>query len=167
VTRLCDVPDTYRQLSGYYGQPSFLSRFGDVVNEDGDKLLSAKFQAMMGNIGIIGNFIGLWFAGYGTARWGYRPMYIFGMVLMTAMVFLFVFCQSLAMLIVSQTLVNVPWGIFRTLGHLSVQLTTETLTTAYAAELCPIALRGYLTGFVVMAWNIGQFISSFGESPTS
>jgi SP family general alpha glucoside:H+ symporter-like MFS transporter len=122
---------------------------------------------MMGNIGIIGNFIGLWFAGYGTARWGYRPMYIFGMVLMTAMVFLFVFCQSLAMLIVSQTLVNVPWGIFRTLGHLSVQLTTETLTTAYAAELCPIALRGYLTGFVVMAWNIGQFISSFGESPTS
>jgi MFS family permease len=68
---------------------------------------------MMGNIGIIGNFIGLWFAGYGTARWGYRPMYIFGMVLMTAMVFLFVFCQSLAMLIVSQTLVNVPWGIFR------------------------------------------------------
>jgi SP family general alpha glucoside:H+ symporter-like MFS transporter len=84
-----------------------------VSNADGDKLLSAKFQAMMGNIGIIGNFIGLWFAGYGTARWGYRPMYIFGMVLMTAMVFLFVFCQSLAMLIVSQTLVNVPWGIFR------------------------------------------------------
>jgi SP family general alpha glucoside:H+ symporter-like MFS transporter len=120
---------------------------------------------MMGNIGIIGNFIGLWFAGYGTARWGYRPMYIFGMVLMTAMVFLFVFCQSLAMLIVSQTLVNVPWGIFRESDDspFDVELTTETLTTAYAAELCPIALRGYLTGFVVMAWNIGQFISAFGE----
>ena len=119
----------------------------------------------MGNIGIIGNFIGLWFAGYGTARWGYRPMYIFGMVLMTAMVFLFVFCQSLAMLIVSQTLVNVPWGIFRESDDspFDVELTTETLTTAYAAELCPIALRGYLTGFVVMAWNIGQFISAFGK----
>lgn len=39
----------------------------------------------------------------------------------------------------------------------------ETLTTAYAVELCPVALRGYLTGFVVMAWNIGQFISAFGE----
>ena len=142
-----------------------MSKFGDVVNEDGDKLLSAKFQAMMGNIGIIGNFIGLWFAGYGTARWGYRPMYIFGMLLMTAMVFLFVFCQSLAMLIVSQTLVNIPWGIFRTSEHSSEELTTETLTTAYAAELCPIALRGYLTGFVVMAWNIGQFISAFGKWP--
>jgi SP family general alpha glucoside:H+ symporter-like MFS transporter len=93
-----------------------LNRFGNVTNADGEKLLSANVQAMMGNIGIVGNFIGLWFAGYGTARWGYRPMYILGMVMMTLMVFLFVFCQSLPMLVVSQTLVNIPWGIFRTSG---------------------------------------------------
>jgi len=104
-----------QQLSGFYGQPSFLRRFGNVTSESGEKLLSASIQAMIGNIGVIGNFIGLWFAGYGAARWGYRPMYIFGMVLMTVMVFLFVFCQSLPMLIVSQTLVNIPWGIFREL----------------------------------------------------
>jgi len=104
----------HEQLSGYYGQTSFLNRFGNVTNATGDKLLSAAVQAQMGNIGIIGNFVGLWFAGYGAARWGYRPMYIFGMVLMTLLVFLFVFCQSLPMLIASQTLVNIPWGIFRT-----------------------------------------------------
>jgi SP family general alpha glucoside:H+ symporter-like MFS transporter len=34
------------------------------------------------------------------------------------------------------------------------------MTTAYAAEICPIGLRGYLTSYVAMGWGGGRFISS-------
>lgn len=37
---------------------------------------------------------------------------------------------------------------------------TETLSTAYAAEVCPLALRGYLTSFVNMAWGFGLFLAA-------
>src|SRR5690242_13276250 len=50
---------------------------------------------------------------------------------------------------------NVPW-VFRP----SLLLTcSETLTTAYAAEICPMNLRGLLASFVNMAWGVGIFIA--------
>jgi SP family general alpha glucoside:H+ symporter-like MFS transporter len=36
----------------------------------------------------------------------------------------------------------------------------QTLTTTYAAEVCPVALRAYLTTYVNLCWVIGQFLSS-------
>lgn len=39
-----------------------------------------------------------------------------------------------------------PWGIF------------QTLTITYATEVCPIALRGYLTTYVNFCWGLGQEI---------
>ena len=43
---------------------------------------------------------------------------------------------------------SIPWGVF------------QTLTTAYAAEVCPVALRPYLTAYVNLCWVIGQLIAS-------
>lgn len=40
------------------------------------------------------------------------------------------------------------WGVF------------QTMTTAYAAEVCPVPLRHYLTAYVNLCWIIGQFIAS-------
>ena len=34
------------------------------------------------------------------------------------------------------------------------------MTTAYAAEVCPVPLRHYLTAYVNLSWIIGQFISA-------
>lgn len=34
------------------------------------------------------------------------------------------------------------------------------MTTAYAAEVCPVPLRHYLTAYVNLCWIIGQFISA-------
>ncbi|XDG03454.1 hypothetical protein ABKA04_003069 [Annulohypoxylon sp. FPYF3050] len=36
----------------------------------------------------------------------------------------------------------------------------QTMTVAYAAEVCPVPLRHYLTTYVNLCWIIGQFISS-------
>lgn len=35
----------------------------------------------------------------------------------------------------------------------------QTLTTSYASEVAPVALRGYLTTWVNACWGIGQLIS--------
>lgn len=32
----------------------------------------------------------------------------------------------------------------------------QTLTTAYAAEICPMALRAHLTSFVNICWAMGE-----------
>ena len=45
-------------------------------------------------------------------------------------------------------MLGVPWGAF------------QTMTTVYAAEACPVALRGYLTTYVNMCWGMGQLIAS-------
>jgi SP family general alpha glucoside:H+ symporter-like MFS transporter len=31
---------------------------------------------------------------------------------------------------------------------------------SYAAEICPLALRGYLTSFVNMCWGFGLFLAA-------
>jgi SP family general alpha glucoside:H+ symporter-like MFS transporter len=54
------------------------------------------------------------------------------MVAMIAAIFIPFFSNSLGMLVAGEVLCGLPWGVF------------QTLTTAYAAEVCPIQLRGYL-----------------------
>lgn len=52
------------------------------------------------------------------------------------------------MLLVGEILCGLPWGVF------------QTITTAYAAEVTPVALRPYLTTYVNLCWVFGQLIGS-------
>lgn len=36
----------------------------------------------------------------------------------------------------------------------------QTLSVAYASEVCPVVLRGYLTTYANICWVIGQVLSS-------
>lgn len=54
------------------------------------------------------------------------------MIAMIAAIFIPFFSNSLGMLVAGEVICGLPWGVF------------QTLTTAYAAEVCPIQLRGYL-----------------------
>ncbi|KAK4703273.1 MFS transporter, SP family, general alpha glucoside:H+ symporter, partial [Phenoliferia sp. Uapishka_3] len=47
---------------------------------------------------------------------------------------------------VFEVLCGIPWGVF------------QTLTITYASEVCPVALRGYLTTYVNFCWGLGQVI---------
>lgn len=70
------------------------------------------------------------------------------MVLMAATIFVLFFSTSVEMLLAGNILSGIPWGIF------------QTLTTAYAAEICPTAIRGYLTAWVSMCWGAGSFLAA-------
>ncbi|KAL2864531.1 general substrate transporter [Aspergillus lucknowensis] len=69
-------------------------------------------------------------------------------VSLVAFIFILFFAPNLPTLLVGEILCGVPWGVF------------QTVTTAYAAEVCPVALRGYLTTYVNLCWVIGQFIAT-------
>lgn len=68
--------------------------------------------------------------------------------LMNAFVFVVFFAPSLAVLLVGQILCGLSWGVFAIVGP------------AYASEVCPTNLRGYLTTYVNLCWAIGQFIAA-------
>jgi MFS family permease len=52
------------------------------------------------------------------------------------------------MLLMGNMVCGFPWGMF------------QTLTTAYASEICPVAMRGYLTTWVSMCWGMLAAVSS-------
>lgn len=51
-------------------------------------------------------------------------------------------------MLVGEILCGLPWGVF------------QTITTAYAAEVTPVALRPYLCTYVNLCWVLGQVIGS-------
>lgn len=69
-------------------------------------------------------------------------------IAITGLTFILVFARSNSLLFAGQLLSGIPWGIF------------NTTAPAYASEVCPVVLRGYLTTFINLTWIIGQLISA-------
>lgn len=86
--------------------------------------------------------------GYCASKFGYRIVMMYSLAAMAGFVFVVFFAPSDAVLLVGEILCGLAWGVFATIGP------------AYASEVCPTVLRGYLTIYVNMCWAIGQFISS-------
>jgi SP family general alpha glucoside:H+ symporter-like MFS transporter len=154
-------------IGSFYGQPAFQRTFG-TLQSDGSYQVSANWQTTIGNVQSVGNLAGLLITGYAQERFGSRKTYIAGMMLMICTIFLTVFANSIGMFMAGCTLSALPWGMFRKSLRSLVRTPwscrrlrelIETLTTAYAAEICPINLRGLLASFVNMAWGIGLVLN--------
>ncbi|KAK9311298.1 general substrate transporter [Lipomyces starkeyi] len=134
-------------LGSFYAFPEFLKKFGEL-QPDGSYEISAAWQAGLSNGAQVGSIMGLFVAGYAAERFGYRKTLLAGLFAITAFIFIQFFAPNIETLQVGYVLCGLPWGVF------------QTITTAYAAEVCPIALRGYLTTYVNLCWVIGQIIAS-------
>ncbi|KAM0562954.1 hypothetical protein ACHAPJ_001797 [Fusarium lateritium] len=135
-------------LSSFYGYPRFREKYGEYLNEEFDYQISSTWQQRFNCLGALANIIGALLNGWATARWGHRKVLIGGLFWLTAFIFVVFFAPNIEVLLVGQFLCNIPWGIFATTGP------------AYAAEVTPLAIRGYLTAYVNLCWCIGQFISA-------
>ncbi|KAK9386686.1 hypothetical protein V1515DRAFT_616178 [Lipomyces mesembrius] len=122
-------------LGSFYAFPAFVNKFG-TLQADGSYGVSAAWQAGLSNGAQVGEIFGLFFAGYGA------------LVAIVGFIFIQFFAPNIQTLQAGYILCGLSWGVF------------QTITTAYAAEVCPIALRGYLTTYVNLCWVIGQFIAS-------
>jgi SP family general alpha glucoside:H+ symporter-like MFS transporter len=73
---------------------------------------------------------------------------IVSLIAVTGFIFIPFFAKNLMDLQIGEILCGIPWSVF------------QTLTTAYASEVCPTQLRAYLTTYVNLCWVIGQLIGS-------
>lgn len=118
-----------RQINSFFGQSSFLHRFGTLDPTTGQYYVPANWQSAVNNAASIGQVscfpagwrveltrpqvIGLLINGYCQSRFGAKRTYLCAMVLMAAAIFLPVFSTSLKMLFAAELVCGIPWGIFR------------------------------------------------------
>ncbi|EIN04153.1 maltose permease [Punctularia strigosozonata HHB-11173 SS5] len=136
-------------IASFYGQPNFLKRFGvPAPNTDAGYVIPAEWQSALSNGSSAGGIIGLLVNGWAADRFGPKIVMMCSIVALTGFIFIMVFAKSLTMLVIGEVFCGIPWGVF------------QTLTTAYASEVCPIQLRGYLTTYVNLCWGVGILLSS-------
>ncbi|KAM5356810.1 hypothetical protein ACJ41O_003456 [Fusarium nematophilum] len=135
-------------LGSLFAYPSFVEKYGTYYPSLGDKFISGPWQAGLSNASLCGAVIGLLINGYATERYGHRAVTMVALVAMTGCIFIVFFAPSIGVLLAGQVLVGIPWGIFAIMG------------STYSSEICPLALRGYLTSYVNICWVVGQLIAA-------
>jgi len=135
-------------LSSMYALPIFCERFGTWDAKSKVWEISAGWQTGLSMCVNVGEIIGLQMSGFFADRFGYRYTLIGSMVVLAGFIFLLFFAKSCVMIAVGQVLCGIPWGFF------------QTLAVSYASEVCPLALRYYLTSYVNVCWVFGQLFAS-------
>ena len=136
-------------LAGLYASPAFSKRYGYATGIASTPYqIPARWQAGLSNGANVGEILGLFINGIVSERFGYRKTMIVSLVAVICFIFIPFFAKSLIDLEVGEVLCGIPWGVF------------QTLTTAYASEVCPTQLRAYLTTYVNLCWVFGQLIGS-------
>ena len=133
-------------ITAFYAFPVFRRSYGTKLPGEDSYQISPPWQSGLLGAALCGEIFGLASNGYLADRFGYRRTLLGALAWLTVFIFLAFFAFSIEMLLVSQILCGLSWGIF------------QTLTTTYAADVMPVALRGYLTSSVNMCWVIGQLI---------
>ncbi|RYP04401.1 hypothetical protein DL764_004495 [Monosporascus ibericus] len=172
VLSSCLIMEGYQTsvVGSYTAYPAFLEKFGTPA-PNGKLQIPANWQNGITGAKNVGEILGLQVtsllplkppgpgscislppffkvAGWTSELFGYRWTILPGLMAITAFIFFPFFAPTLAVFLVGEFFQGMAWGIF------------QTMTTAYAAEVCPVPLRHYLTAYVNLCWIIGQFISS-------
>ncbi|KAI9633555.1 general substrate transporter [Dioszegia hungarica] len=133
-------------ISSFFAYPSFVEKYGVYYAEINKKQIPAEWMLGLNNAISCGQLIGLVLNGWAMERFGHRRTMIFALVPLMGFIGLQFASPNLPILLLSEILISIPWGVFTVMG------------TAYSSELCPTAVRGYLTSLTCVAWVIGQMI---------
>ncbi|KAB5545749.1 general substrate transporter [Coniochaeta sp. 2T2.1] len=132
-------------INNFYGFPQFNRKYGEQL-PSGEWQIPARWQSGLSNGANVGELIGLLINGWVSERFGYRWTVIGCLILVIAWTAIFFTAQNVQALLVAEILCGIPWGVF------------QTLCITYASEVCPVAMRGYLTTYVNFCWGVGQEI---------
>ncbi|RMZ04958.1 hypothetical protein D0864_02606 [Hortaea werneckii] len=133
-------------INNFYAFPQFNRKYGVLDEASGEYQVPAAWQAGLSNGANVGEIIGLLINGIVSERFGYRYTVIVSLLCIVAFTSIFFTAPNVQALLAAEILCGIPWGIF------------QTLTVTYASEVCPVALRGYLTTYVNFCWGLGQLI---------
>lgn len=132
-------------INSFLAFPVFRRAYGAPSHGSGYQI-SPAWQGGLTNGATVGEIIGLFFNGLVTDRFGYHKTMIGSLIWLSIFVFLAFFGFNIKMLLAADILCGLSWGIF------------QTLSTTYASEVMPVALRAYLTSNVNMCWLVGQIM---------
>ncbi|KAK8079066.1 maltose permease MAL61 [Apiospora phragmitis] len=132
-------------VNNFYAFQQFNQKYGERL-PDGTYQVPAAWQSGLSNGATVGEIIGLLVNGWASERFGYRYTVMGCLCLVVAFTAIFFTAQNVVALQVAEILCGIPWGVF------------QTITITYASEVCPVALRGYLTTYINICWGIGQEI---------
>ncbi|KAI8941463.1 hypothetical protein NX059_002682 [Plenodomus lindquistii] len=133
-------------ISNFYAFLTFNRKYGEL-QPNGDYQVPARWQAGISNGAQCGQIIGGLLTGWGVERFGFRP-FILGVLTYQAIITVtFFVAPSIEILLLAECLAGIAFGVFM------------SVAISYAAEVCPVALRGYITTSGNSCWGIGQLIA--------
>lgn len=136
-------------LGNFYALPQFLHRYGNEIDPKTSlPTVSAAWRSGLSNGALVGEILGLMATGICQDRFGYKKTIGVALVGVVCFIFLTFFAVDIGMLMAGEVLCGLCWGVF------------QTITTAYASEVTPVALRAYLTTYVNLCWVFGQLVGS-------
>lgn len=77
-------------------------------------VIPAEWQSALSNGSSAGGIIGLLVNGWAADRFGPKIVMQVSIIALTCFIFLFVFAQSLTMLVIAEVFCGIPWGVFQT-----------------------------------------------------
>lgn len=135
-------------MGNFFAYPEFQRKFGSWYGGDVGWQVSGPWQVGLSMGSTVGGIFGGLLNGYFASKYGYRWVLIISMAFLNAFIFLTFFAPGPEVLLVGQIMCGLSWGVF------------ATLSPAYASEVCPTNLRGYMTTYVNLCWAIGQLIAA-------
>ncbi|KAK8853174.1 hypothetical protein IAR55_003875 [Kwoniella newhampshirensis] len=132
-------------VGNFYAFPPFNRKYGELY-PDGSYQVPARWQSGLSNGSQVGQILGLIVNGFCTERFGYRRVLIVCLVWLMAVITIFFCAPNIQTLLAAEILAGIPWGVF------------QSIAISYASEVCPIALRGYLTCYANFCWGWGQLV---------
>ncbi|KAL4943293.1 hypothetical protein BDV06DRAFT_190159 [Aspergillus oleicola] len=147
IISTCIVMEGYdiSLVNNFYAFDQFNRKYGEM-GSDGEYQVPARWQSGLSNGAYVGEIIGLLLNGWASEKFGYRYTVMACLVLITAWTAIFFTAPNVQALLAAEILAGIPWGVF------------QTLCVTYASEVCPVALRSYLTTYVNFCWGLGQLI---------
>ncbi|AFR94595.1 MFS transporter, SP family, general alpha glucoside:H symporter [Cryptococcus neoformans var. grubii H99] len=144
-------------VGNFYAFEPFNRKYG-VQGADGTYQVPARWQTGLSNGAQCGQILGLIVNGLATDRFGYRIVILACLIWLTGVTAIFFCAPNIQTLLAGEILAGIPWGVF------------QSIAISYAAEVCPVALRGYLTSYGNFCWGWGQLVgigvikSQFGRT---
>ncbi|KAK6910431.1 hypothetical protein I203_104463 [Kwoniella mangroviensis CBS 8507] len=150
VASSCIVQEAYDTLllGSLFALPAFKEHFGHDAGGTAGYQISASWQAGIQQGANMGSLMGVFLGAFLVDRFGYKYSILGNLILLAPIIALVTFAPNLGALLAGEILCGIPWGVF------------STLAEAYASEICPQGLRGYLTTFVNLCWVLGHSIGA-------
>ncbi|KAH9893693.1 general substrate transporter [Xylariomycetidae sp. FL2044] len=134
-------------IGNMFAMEQFQKDFG-VAHENGEYVIPASWQTGLSMGNPLGQVVGALFSAYPMELFG-RKWTFFGCIGLTAgLVFIQFFARSLEVLLVGELLGGLVLGCFVVIGP------------TYASEVCPMALRGYMTSYTNLCFVTGQLLGN-------